>query len=185
MSTKPNISIRAFARKALLALRTKLNLRPQCTMFQAAQNAGLPVEYQAPVSTKFDGYLDTHTEPRFIAVNPNLPPEDQVFTIARELGYCAQKRRCNSLALDRPWKWKLFESAPEEIREKIFLLDAHHRAHWLMLAFATGDQYRASYKKHRESVFAGVFADTLVTFQLWTLRIQTWIYKIFVVLALS
>jgi len=185
MSTKPNLSIRAFAHKALLALRAKLNLRPQLTMFQAAQNAGLPVEYQAPVSTTFDGYLDTHAEPRFIAVNLNLPPEDQILTIARELGFCAQRYRRNSLVLDRPWKWRLLETAPEEIREKISLLDAHHRAHWFMMAFATGDQYRAYYRKHRESVFAGIFADTTVIFQFWKLRIQTWIYKILVVLALS
>lgn len=185
MSTKPTISIRAIARNAFSTLREKLKLRPQFTMFQAAQNAGVPVEYLAKVSTTFEGYLDTYDEPRFIAVNPNLPPEDQVFTVARELGYCAQRRRCNSLVLDRPWKWRLFESAPEEIRERISMLDAHHRAHWFMLAFATGDQYRAYYRKHRGSVFAGIFADTIVHFQLWKLRVQTWIYKMFVVLALS
>lgn len=185
MSSNQKITIRSFGHKALVALRKKLNIRPKFTMPEVVHKSGLQVVYFDGVSPAFAGFLDPHDYPRYIAVNRNVPPEDQVFAVARELGYCAQDRRQNSLALDRPWKWRLFDDAPEEIQQKISELDAECRAQLFMMAFATGDQFRAFVKKYPKKYFWMSFHPNIVGFHLFVLRIRTWIFKIFYFLALS
>jgi hypothetical protein len=154
-------------------------------MFEVAQKADLPIEYLDGMPAQIDGWLDSHTTPRFISVNRNLPQHEQVFAIARELGFYAQQRLCNSLILDRPWKWEVLARAPEELRQKIRLLDAGHRAHWLMLFFATGDEFRAFVKKHPKKVLAIIFTDNIVGFHLYALRIKTWYRNVLRAFAIS
>jgi len=82
---------------------------------------------------KYHGHLDPHDEPRFIAVNRDLPHWEQDLVIAREIARYAQDRRCNSPLLDRPWKWEMLAIAPDETKQIICKLDIDSRANWLML----------------------------------------------------
>ncbi len=61
-----------------------MNQQPIRTIFDLAKFYGLNVEFlDLPASNA--GYLDPHDDPRYIAVNRNLPHSEQVFTVAHEL----------------------------------------------------------------------------------------------------
>lgn len=184
MNVKPKLSGFANAKRTLLDLRAKLKYRPPFTMFELSQREGLEVESLANMPARFDAWLDPHECPRFIAVNPNRPRHDQLFAIAREIGFCAQQRGFNSFILNRPWKWDVFAAAPDKLKQKISLIDAEHRAHWLMAWYATGDEFRAYVKAHPKKVVAMLYTDVVAGFYLHTLRVLTLWRTLFCALAI-
>jgi hypothetical protein len=178
MNNKTNLSSFARVKENLVSLRKKYGIMRQYSMDDIARNAGLPVEYLENIPTSFEGFLDMKLNPRFIVVNPNLPAHDQALSMARQLATCAHQRRCNSLALDRPWKWEMFDAAPAELKQKISELDIEHRAHWLMLFFTTGDEFRAFIKADPKRFWANSFTSNIVWYHLSKLRVKLWLGKI-------
>jgi hypothetical protein len=177
MKNKTKMSSFARFKEFLVSLRRKYGFKNRYSMCDLAQNAGLPVEYPESLPTTFEGYLDWHPEPRFIVVNRNLPLHDQAFFIARQVATCAQKRRCNSLVLNRPWKWEMFDAAPADLKEKVSQLDIEHRAHWFMLFFATGDEFRAFIRADPKRFWSYPFNDNIVAYHLSLLRAKLWFTK--------
>lgn len=179
MNNQSKFSIRAAAHQVLVALRVKLNLKPGYTMAEIAQAAGLPVVNLENRPANFEGYLDRHDAPRFIAVNPDLPAHQLAWFTARQIAYCAQKQRCNSLALNQPWKWEMLDAAPDDLKNKILALDAEYRAHWLMMAFSTGDEFRAFVRENPKRYWSHAFTPNVVAYHLSKLRIKAWLDSFF------
>ncbi len=69
-----------------------MNQRPIRTIFDLAGYYGLTVEF-IDLPAKNAGYLDPDDEPRYIALNRNLPHCEQVFTAAHELCHCISQHR--------------------------------------------------------------------------------------------
>ena len=177
MNNKTKISSFARAREILVSLRKKYGIKNRCSMCDCAQNANLPVEYLENMPAAFAGFLDWNPDPRFIVVNRDLPAHEQAFFIARQIAMCEQKRRCNSLAIDRPWKWEMFDAAPSGIKEKISQMDIEYRAHLLMLFFATGDEFRAFIKASPKRIWEHSFTSNIVGYRLSVLRVKLWVSK--------
>jgi hypothetical protein len=176
MNNKNPFSIRAAAFKILVAIRKKLNLRPKSTMAEVARRSGLPVEDLKNMPANFAGFLDWHPDPRFIAVNRDLPAHERAWFIARQLAWRAQQQRDNSLALDRPWKWQMFDAAPAGLKEKISQMDVEYRAHWLMLFWSTGDEFRAYVRMNLQKALWTIPAtDNIVRYHLSKLRVKLWL----------
>ena len=169
---KNKSSIFAAAKEKFVALRKKWGIENRYSMAEIAQKSGLLVEYLKNAPRNFTGFLDWHDEPRFIAVNPELPPHEQVLFIARQLALRAHQRRYNSMVLDRPWKWKMLDAAPEPLRNKICQLDVEYRAHWLMLFFASGDEFRAFTRANPKRFWAQLFTSDIVGWHLGLLRVK-------------
>lgn len=174
MNNKTKMSSLARVKEVLVSLRKKYGLKNRFSMCDCAHNAGLPVEYLENLPSTFEGFLDWNHDPSFIAVNRNLPPHDQAFFIARQIATCAQKRRCNSLVLNRPWKWEMFEATPAGLKEKIGQLDIEFRAHCLMLYFATGDEFRAFIRADPKRLWCHASNDNIVWYHLSILRTKLW-----------
>jgi hypothetical protein len=179
MNNKTKFSILAVAKEKFVALRKKWGIKNKYTITDIAQKAGLPIEYLENIPANFEGFLDLHNEPRFIAVNQDLPADEQALFIARQIAFCAQQRRYNSLVLNRPWKWQALDAAPEELKNKIFLMDAEYRTHWLMLFCSTGDEFRAYIRKSPERFLAHTFTDNIVSYHLSMLKAKLWISKLY------
>lgn len=123
-------------------------------------------------------------DPRAISVNRNLPQYQQVFGIGRECGFLLQQRGYNSLALDRPWKWKLLAAAPDGDRQKLCHLDAEGRAFLFVCFYAKRDDFLAFAKSQPKKFFRLMFSNVIFIVHLSRLRLQTWIFKFFYALAL-
>ena len=168
------ISLLAAAKAKFVSLRKKWGIKNPRSIAEVAQKSGLPVEYLKNIPTSFEGFLDWHPEPRFIAVNPDLPAHDQAWFIARQIATWAQQQRFNSLALDRPWKWEMFDAAPAALKEKISKLDVEYRAHWLMLFWASGEEFRAFVKTNPKRFWSHTFTSNIVWYHLAKLRVKLW-----------
>jgi hypothetical protein len=177
MSNTLKFSIREIAHKALVSVRRKFNVKPKYTLPEIAQKAGMPVEYLENVPATYEGFLDWHAEPRFIAVNRDLPAHDQAFFVARQLALRAQQQRFDSMVLNRAWKWKIFDAAPAKLKTKISQLDIEFRAHWLMLFWSTGDEFRAFIRADPKRFLGGSFNINVVAYHLSVLRIKLWFTK--------
>jgi len=172
-----NNKIFAVVKDKFVALRKKWGFKNKYDMAELAQKAGLPVEYWESCPAKLAGFLDSHDDPRFITVNRDLPAHEQAWFIARQIAFCAQRRRCNSSALDRPWKWEMFNAAPERLQQKISAMDIEHRAHRLMLLFSTGDEYRAFISANPKRLWSHTLSDNVVLYHLSMLRVKLWFSK--------
>lgn len=179
MSLKPKFSIFAAAKESFVAMRRKWGIKPVCTLANVANRNGLNIEHLDNMPAKYDGHLDSHDEPRFIAVKRDLTQWKQAFVIAREISRCAQDRRCNSLLLNRPWKWEMLAIAPDETKQTICELDIESRAHLLMTLCATGDDFRAFCRRHPEIFYKPFYTDNVVLFHLSILRLKTWLSRFF------
>lgn len=167
----------AVAKEKFVALRKKWGIKNKYTITDIAQKAGLPVEYLKYRPANFAGYLDRHPDPRFIAVNRDLPAHEQALFIARQIAVRAQEQRYNSVALNRPWKWEMLDAAPEKLKQRICQLDIEYRAHWLMLFFATGDEFRAYIKANPKRFWSHLFTDNIIGYHLSMLRAKLWFSK--------
>ena len=179
MNNKTRPSVLTAAKNKFVALRKKWGFKNKYTIAEIAQKAGLPVEYLKNRPANLAGYLDWHPTPRFIAVNPDLPPHEQAWFIAQQFAVWAQQQRYNSVALDRPWKWAILDAAPEPLRNKILQMDVEDRAHWLMLFWATGDEFRAFIKADSKRFWAHAFTGNNVGYHLSMLRAKLWFAKLF------
>jgi hypothetical protein len=179
MSLKPIFSIFDFAKESIVAARKKWGIKPICTLADVANKSGLNIEQLENMPAKYDGHLDPHDQPRFIAVKSDLAQWEQSLVIAREFGRYAQDRRWNSMMLDRPWKWEMLTIAPDDIKQMISKLDIDARAHLLMTLCATGDDFRAFCKRHPEIFYKPFYTDIVVLFHLSKLRIKTWLSRLF------
>jgi hypothetical protein len=177
MNNKTKFSVLAVAKEKFVALRKKYGIKNRYSMTEIAQKAGLPVEYLKNMPTTFEGFLDWHPDPRFIAVNHDLPAHEQAWFIARQIAVWAQQQRYNSLVLNRPWKWEMLDAAPEKLKQKISQLDIEYRAHWLMLFFATGDEFRAFIRANPKRFWSDAFTDNIVGYHLSMLRAKLWFSK--------
>jgi hypothetical protein len=177
MNNKTKFSVLADAKEIFVALRKKYGIKNRYSMTEIAQKSGLPVEYLENMPANFAGYLDWHPDPRFIAVNRDLPAHEQAWFIARQIAARAQDQRYNSLVLNRPWKWEMLDAAPENLKQKISQLDIEYRAHWLMLFFTTGDEFRAFIKADPKRFWAHTFTDNIVGYHLSMLRAKLWFSK--------
>jgi hypothetical protein len=177
MNHKTKFSVLAVAKEKFVALRKKYGIKNKYTIPDIAQRAGLPLEYLKNMPTTFEGFLDWHPDPRFIAVNRELPGHEQAWFIARQLAWRAHQQRYDSLALDRSWKWEMFDAAPSGLKEKISQMDIEDRAHCFMLFFATGDKFRAFIKADPKRFWAHAFTDNIVRYHLSMLRIKLWFSK--------
>jgi hypothetical protein len=180
MNNKFIISVRERAHKAIVAFRVKLNLRPRFTMAEIAQNVGLTVQNLENQPADFEGFVDWCDKPRFIAVNRNLLAHKKAWFIARQIAFCAQQRRCNSVSLDRPWKWAMLDNANQKLRNKILLLDEENRAHFFMVFCSTGDEFRAYVREDPKKVFWTIpFADIIVSYHLSKLWVKNWFNNLY------
>ena len=143
-------------------------------LLEVVKNAGLTVEPVDDMPAKYDGHLDTHAEPRFIAVKRELHPADKTYVIAREVGRCAQYYQRDSPIINRPWKWRVLAEAPEEVRSRIRKLDAEFRGYCLMALCATREDLVGFIKRNPKKVLAILCADNVINFLLFKLRIQNW-----------
>jgi hypothetical protein len=177
MNNKTGISIFARAKESLVSLRRKYGIKNRCSMDDLARNAGLPVEYLENTPTRFEGFLDCKADTRYIAVNRDLPAYEQALSKARQIATCLQQRRCNSLALNQPWKWKMFDAATAALQQKISEMDIEYRAHCFMLFFSTGDEFRAFIKVNPRRFWSHLFTDNIIAYHLATLRVKLWFTK--------
>jgi hypothetical protein len=175
---KNKSSILAAAKEKFVALRKKWGIKNQYSMTEIAHKSGLPVEYLKHRPANYQGYIDWTSDPRFIAVNPDLPPHEQAFFIAQQLALRAHQQRCNSLTLNRPWKWEMLDAAPDQLRKRICQMDIEYRAHWLMLFFATGDEFRAFIKANPKRLWSHTITDNIIGYHLSVLRAKIWLRKI-------
>ena len=175
---KNKSSILAAAKEKFVALRTKWGIKNQYSIAEIAHKSGLPVEYLKHRPANYQGYIDWSADPRFIAVNPDLPAHEQALFIARQLAFRAHQQRCNSLALNRPWKWEMLDTAPEKLKQKICQLDIEYRAHWLMLFFTTGDEFRAFIRADPKRFWSHTFTDNIIGYHLSMLRAKLWLAKL-------
>ena len=178
MNNQTGISVFARAKEIFVSLREKYGIKNRYSMSEFARNAGLPVEYLENVPTTYQGFLDWNPDPRFIAVNRSLPAHDQVLFIARQIAACAQQRRCNSLAINKPWKWEMFDAAPAALKQKISQMDIEYRAHCFMLYFSSGDEFRAFIRADPKRFCNHLFTDNVIAFHLSVLRIKLWVKKV-------
>lgn len=178
MNNQNKFSIRAAYRKAVTALRVKLNIRPRFTMVQFAQNAGLAVVELKNKPTNFAGYLDWHNDPCFIAINRDLQAYQQTWFIALQIAVCAHQRRCNSIVMNKPWKWNALDAAPQWIQDKIRAMDIEYRAYCFMLLFSNGDDYRAFVRHNSWMVFKLTFMDNVIAYELTKLRVKLWLDRV-------
>ena len=74
---KNKSSILAAAREKFVALRTKWGIKNRHSIAEIAHKSGLPVEYLETAPRNFAGFMDWHDDPRFIAVNRELPAHEQ------------------------------------------------------------------------------------------------------------
>jgi hypothetical protein len=154
-----------------------MSIRSKYTIIDVANNTGLPVEFLEGMPAKYNGHLDMHDEPRFIGVNRDLPQCDQIYTIAREIGFYHQNRQCHSMVLNHPWKWGMLTIAPDQITQKVRQLDAESRAFCLLMLYSTRDDFRAFVKRHPKTVLVNIFSSNIVDFLLLKVRIKTWFFK--------
>jgi hypothetical protein len=178
MNNKTKFSVLAVAKEKFVALRKKWGIKNKYTITDIAQKSGLPVEYLKNMPANFAGFMDWHPDPRFIAVNRELPAHEQAWFIARQLAWRAHQQRYNSLALDRPWKWEMLDAAPEKLKQKISHMDIEDRAHWLMLFFATGDEFRAFIRADPKRFWSHTFTDNIVRYHLSKLRVKLWFTRL-------
>ena len=167
----------AVAKEKFVALRKKWGIKNKYTITEIAQKVGLPVEDLKNRPANFAGYLDWHPEPRFIAVNRDLPAHEQALFIARQIAVWAQQQRYNSVVLNRPWKWQMFDAAPAGLKEKISQMDIEYRAHWLMLFWSTGDEFRAFIRADPKRFWSHTLTDNIVRYHLSKLRVKLWFSK--------
>jgi len=97
------------------------------TIYDVVEHFGLVLELHHDLPDSAAGFLDRSPEPKFIAVNANLPKCEQVFTIAHELGHYVKHPDRSALRyrpwyLDRPWK------SPRMIR--VSMLAERYIARW-------------------------------------------------------
>jgi hypothetical protein len=177
MNNKTKFSVLADAKEKFVALRKIWGIKNKCTITDIAQKSGLPVEYLEGRPANFAGYLDRNPNPRFIAVNGDLPAHEQAWVIAQQIAVWAQQQGFNSLALNRPWKWEMLAAAPAKLKQKIGQMDMEYRAHWLMLFFATGDEFRAFIKSNPKRFWAHTFTDNIIGYHLSKLRVKLWLAK--------
>jgi hypothetical protein len=76
------------------------------TLKQITDHCGLAIEYVDDIPSTVPGYLDESRSPRFIAINHSLSPNEQLFTIAHEIGHFVlhhgkARRYYHSFILDR------------------------------------------------------------------------------------
>jgi hypothetical protein len=143
------------------------------SIYEAAQFNGLAIEYPSGMPANYDGHLDTHDTPRFIAVNPDLPQREQVYIIAREIGRLAQLRGQPSIFTDSSWKRNLLATAPTETKDLINRLDVEVRAYWIMLFHADNATRSEFRERHPKSYWLAVFPTPVSDFIFWRLRIST------------
>jgi hypothetical protein len=154
-------------------LRNELRESFKYSVYDAAALNDLAIEYWERMPAYYDGHLDTTTEkPRFIAVNPDLPKQDQVYVIAREIGRLAQIRRIDSPFINRPWKWNLLATAPAEIRDLIYRLDVEVRAECVMYFLAAKYDFFGFYKRHPKKLLVIFNAHLISDFLFLKLRIR-------------
>lgn len=171
-------SIRVILGK-IAAIISVLKTRRIRTLADFAERAGLPVVDLVNRPANYPGYLDMFEEPRFIAVNRDFPVDEQAWFIAQQVAFCAQQRGVDSLALNRPWKWELLETAPHELKEKILAMDQEFRAYWFMLLFASREEYRPFARKNRKKISKITFTDNIVRFYLYKLWLKIWLSKLY------
>jgi hypothetical protein len=179
MNNKTKFSVLAVAKDKLVALRKKWGIKNRYSMAEVAHKSGLPVEYLKNAPRNYEGFLDWSNDPRFIAVNRELPAHEQAWFIARQLASRAHEQRYNSIALNRPWKWEMLDVAPEKLKQKIIHLDIEDRAHWLMLFWSTGDEFRAFIKADTKRIWTHSFNSNIVGYQLSKLRVKLWLAQTF------
>jgi len=179
MNNQSKFSILAAAKEKFVALRKKWGIKHRYSIQDIAEKSGLPVQFLKNRPADFAGYMDWNPTPRFIAVNGDLPAHEQAWFIARQLAVWAQEERFDSLALDRPWKWQVLDAAPEQIRNEICRMDVDYRANWLMLFWATGDEFRAFIRANPKRFWSQFFTDNIVRYHLSKLRVKFWLANSF------
>lgn len=165
-------------REKLKILRAELKALFAHSIYEAAEFNGLAIEYPEGMPLKYTGCLDTEDKPRFIAVNPNLPEDERVYIIAREIGRYAQLRGCNSLFIDRPWKWNLLAISPGQTRDFIYALDVEVRAYWIMFWHAKKNTLSAFPKRHPRTYYLASYPAAVSDFIFWKLRIRNALSRI-------
>jgi hypothetical protein len=151
------------------------------SIYEAAEFNGLAIEYWKDMGPKFDGRLDTTNEkPRFIGVNPDLPHQDQVYVIAREIARYAQLRQVNSPFLSCPTQWNLLATAPIETRDFILKVDLEIRTYWIMYWHAgKNDVFFGFYKRHPKKKSLVGYSQIISDYIFWKLRIEKFLSVFF------
>src|ERR1019366_6953368 len=147
------------------------------SIYEAAEYNGLAVEYWGDMPAHYDAHLDTTNEkPRYIAVNPDLAHDKQVYVIAREIARYAQIRRVNSPFLSRPSQWNLLATAPAETRDFILNVDLEIRTYWIMYWHSgTNAVFFGFYKRHPEKKRLIWYSQTIADYIFWKLRIRNFL----------
>jgi hypothetical protein len=165
-------------REAWNNFRENLRKAPATSVVDIASRNNLAIEYADWINARKGASLDWNDPPRFIAVCPILPPPEENYFIARELGRYQQVCRMNSFIMNSPKKWKLLDAAPSQIRERLYELDLEMRAHLLMIFFVKPGHYsnflKRNPKKNRESYFLAINSNFLFL----KLRVRNFFYDI-------
>ena len=72
----------------------------------------------------------------------------------------------------------MLDAAPAKLKQKISQMDIEYRAQWLMLFFATGDEFRAFIRADRKRFWSPGFTDNIVWYHLSILRVKLWFGKL-------
>jgi hypothetical protein len=123
------------------------------TLVDIAKNHGLVVEHDSGLPARVDGFLEPHEKPRFIAVNSDLHQVEQSYAICREVSRLRQSLRLDSMVLSSVKRWKLFDDAPEAIKNRILELDLEHRALMMLGFWGKGSEYFEYHKRNPSTIF--------------------------------
>lgn len=149
-----------------------MKTKPALTLIGVAAQNGLTVEYSNGLPSQLDGFLDPYDTPRYIVVNQNLSAGEQAFVIAREIGYRWQQQRVRSFVFDKLWKWEVLNHASDAELKKIYQLDAELRGNWIMLGYATRDEFCDFIKQNPKRWLKLLLNDNLAAFHLQKIRVR-------------
>ncbi len=156
----------------LRKLRDQVRDQFKHSVYDAAKFNGLEIEYWNGMPAKFDGRLDPIGEPpKFIAVNPDLQKQDQVYVIAREIARHRQTCPDNSIFVTSAWKKRLYAIAPIEIKNQIKAMDLEFLTYWTMYWHAGKRDFFGFYRRHPEKKRIVGYPYPISDYIFWKLRI--------------
>jgi hypothetical protein len=151
-----------------------MNQPPIRTISDVADYFGLRIELRDDLPANSGGYLDSHKEPQYIAVNRNLPLCEQIFTIAHEICHYINhhnkpRRKYRNRLLDRQYTSRRAKFLVRCMRQGVnrFLpieTEADMFAMSWLIYFGTPEDRREFIDRHPEKtwLFFAVTIDALI-----------------------
>ena len=164
-------------REHFKAVRAELKAMFAHSIYDAAHFNGLAIEYVVQMPPKYTACLDPHDQPAYIAVNSDMPEEERIYVIAREISRYLLRYGRESLLVNRPWKRKLLATASCETVDFIHSLDVEARTFWILYWHST-TTFSQLHKNHPRTYWMGYYWIAASDFLFWKLRIRNAVWYI-------